>query len=219
MKLHLLHGPALHSSRNKLKSIKDKFSPESVLVFEEGSNPRDILGSLANLPMFEEDRLIVLENPADDLELVAENFSNVVLALWFDKELTSKSRILKFVSEKKGEILFFDERREISVFPFLDFLANKDPKAYIELRKLKSAGFEIQYFITMVLYLLRSLAVTPRNAPDFIKRKLATQRTNFNQQEIIGKYHFVLELDSKIKNGLVEVSNAEVLLVNSFIGK
>ena len=69
----------------------------------------------------------------------------------------------------------------------------------------------------MIFYLLRSLAITPKNAPEFVKRKLAKQRENFPLEKVKDLYKFVIETDFKIKKGLMGVDQVEFLLVNRFI--
>ncbi|OGE14861.1 hypothetical protein A3F00_03575 [Candidatus Daviesbacteria bacterium RIFCSPHIGHO2_12_FULL_37_11] len=214
MKLLLLHGPAITSSRKKLINIKEKFSPNDVVIFEKGADPEDVLAVLQTVSMFEENRLVILENPPDDFisdpSLILYNTSLIVV-FWFDHE------VKKLPDGKEWEILFFPEAKEVSVFPFLDLLANKNPKAFLELDKLKKGGRDIQYVITMLFYLLRSLAITPKNAPEFVKRKLAKQRENFPLEKVKDLYKFVIETDFKIKKGLMGVDQVEFLLVNRFI--
>ncbi|TSC66105.1 MAG: Uncharacterized protein CEO21_264, partial [Microgenomates group bacterium Gr01-1014_80] len=67
MRLLVLHGPAIQSSRKKLTEIKQKFEPGSVVTFEKGSDPQDVLASLQTVSMFEGERLIIWENPPEDL--------------------------------------------------------------------------------------------------------------------------------------------------------
>ena len=216
MKLLLLHGAAVTSSRKKLISIKEKFNSSDVVTFEKGADSQDILASLQTISIFDENRLIIWENPPDDVVNDLQPYTlypnPYTLTFWFDHEL-------KKLSDKVDglEILFFPEAKEVSVFPFLDLLANKNPKAFVELDKLKRGGYEIQYIITMVFYLLRSLAATPKNAPEFVKRKVAKQRENFSEEDIKNLYKFVIETDFKIKKGLLETNQAEFLLVNKFI--
>ena len=80
-------------------------------------------------------------------------------------------------------------------------------------------GFDIFYLLTMVFYLLRSLTVTPQKASDFVRKKLERQRAGFDRQKITGLYKEMLEIDFKIKSGLLEKEQAEFLLVNEFISK
>ena len=45
MKLQLLHGPGVISSRQKLTSLKSEFG-ENKVVFEKGTDPQAILGAI-----------------------------------------------------------------------------------------------------------------------------------------------------------------------------
>lgn len=219
MKLHLLHGPALNSSRLKLNQIKKDFNPDNISEFGEGASIQDFLGSLQTMPMFSEERAIILENPPEELTFDSSDSSgsSVTLIIWFDHEVSEKKEILKSVQNLKGQILFFPEVKEISVFPLLDLLANQDKKAFLELDKLKKAGFDNQYLITMVFYMLRTLVSPNKNAPDFVKKKIAIQKQNFSDSDIKNMYKYILDLDYKIKNGLIEGDQAEFSLVNGFV--
>jgi len=215
-KLHLLHGPAKTASRKKLIEIKQKFDTNNVVVYEEGADLQVILGSLVTPSLFSEQQLIILENPAEDfvLDLSIVN-CQLSIVFWFDHEIGEKKPIMEW-AKKNSQVLYFPEAKEVSIFPFLDYLANKDKKAFLEIAKLKKAGFDVQYFITMVFYLLRNLAVTPKNAPEFVKNKLQRQRKNFNLEKIASYYKDILEIDFKIKKGLLEKDQAEFLLINLF---
>ncbi len=216
MKLLLLHGAARASSRKKLVEIKQNFDPNSVVSFEEGATVKDITDNLMSNSLFTDERLVILENPDEnfvlDLSLITNHLS---LILWFDHEIPDKKPIMEW-AKKNGEILFFPEAKEISVFPFLDYLANKDIKAFLEIKKLKDANYDIFYFLTMVFYLLRNLVVTPKSAPNFVKQKLEKQRKNFDLEKIKKLYKDILELDFRLKSGLIESSQAEFVLINKF---
>ena len=98
-------------------------------------------------------------------------------------------------------------------------MAADNTKAFLEIKKLKMAGFDIYYIMTMVFYLLRNLVASPKNAPDFVKQKLMRQRKNFNLERLIFLYKEVLQIDFKLKSGLIEVEQAEFSLVNLFCHK
>lgn len=215
MKLLLLHGPALASSRLKLNQLKKTFSEDSIDQFPEGSSIQDILGSLQTISMFDQDRLIIVENPPDDLLSNSTLYAlPSTLALWMDHEVSEKKEILKSINKLGGQILFFPEEKEYSIFPLLDLLGSGKKEAFLEINKRRN---DTQYIITMIFYLLRSLAVPPKNAPDFVKRKIAKQRERFSEEKVKKLYKFVLEIDYKIKNGLIENDQAEFLLVNKFL--
>lgn len=207
----LLHGPAKIASRKQLVELKQKFDPNNAVVYEEGTDLQTILGGLATPSLFSNQGLIVLENPPEDFTGYTLYPIPYTLVLWFDHKVDTK----KWPDFKP---IFFPESREVSVFPFLDYLAAGDSKAYLEMEKLKQAGFDIHYFLTMVFYLLRNLANTPKDAPAFVSDKLQRQRKNFSLEKITKLYKDILEIDFKIKKGYLEKSQAEFLLANKFIG-
>lgn len=219
MKLLLLHGPGKTGSRKKLIEEKEKFDLSNVVVFDSGSKLTDIADNLVSTALFTDDRLVVLESPPEDSTFSTLDSSDLTLILWFDHELSDKNPILKWVKENNGQILYFPESKEVSVFPFLDYLASSNSKAFLELKKLKDEGFDIYYFITMIFYLLRNLVVTPKNAPQFVRDKLTRQQKNFDLEKITKIYKDILEIDFKIKSGFLEIQQAEFLLVNKFLLK
>ncbi|MBI3109669.1 hypothetical protein HYZ06_01370 [Candidatus Daviesbacteria bacterium] len=209
MKAVLLHGPAIDASRKKLSEIKDKFEPENIMVFEKGAEPAEILTSLRSQSLFDGDRLIILENPSEGFNNYTLHPNPLTLVLWFDHEIDTKNF--------KGDVLFFPEAKEVSVFPFLDLLGQRDKRAFLALDKLKRAGYDSQYLITMILYLLRNLVAKPKGVKDFVKNKNAKMRINFAPDQLVNLYKSVLETDFKIKSGLLDEPQAEFLLVNSFL--
>lgn len=215
MKLLLLHGPAINSSRMRLTALKQEFNDNDVVVYENGASIQEIMGSLMTIPLVSEPRMVVLENPPEDFTVSTLNSYDLTLILWFDHEVSEKKPTMEWV-KNTGQILYFPEAREVSVFPFLDYLVTADKKAFLEMEKLARGGFDIHYLITMVFYLLRNLVSTPKKAPEFVKKKLAKQRARLNLADIKDLYKDILEIDFKIKSGLLEKSQAQFLLVNLF---
>lgn len=215
MKLHLLHGPAVSNSRLKLTELKEKLDQDSLTVFDNGSNYQEIVGGLMTMPLLSENRVIVLENPDESWDFNAVGQHDLNLIIWLDHEIDQKKLLYKFIKDNNGKILFFPEGKEVSIFPFLDALGFKDKKAFVELKKLKDAAYDSQYLITMIFYLLRSLAVKSEKSPPFVQQKMAKQRQNF--QDLPALYKYVLEADYKIKSGLLDPEQAEFSLVNAFV--
>lgn len=215
MRLLLLHGPGINSSRLKLTNLKKDFDPLDVVVYEEGSDVETIKGGLMTLPLLSEQRLAILENPLEDFIDYPLPTTHYQLILWFDHEVSEKKPVMEWV-KGGGQIFYFPESKEVSVFPFLDYLTAGDKKAFLEMDKLKKAGFDSHYLIAMVFYLLRNLVATPQNAPQFVRDKLQRQRRRFSLEDIKGLYKEILEIDLKIKSGLLEKEQAEFLLVNLF---
>ncbi len=219
MRLALLHGPSKVASRLKLAQLKNKFNPNQIIVFEEGISIAEIKETVLSISLLPEPRLVIAENVGEDFNFPNEQFfeEGLTLALWFDHEVSDKKTVMEWVETIGGTVLNFPEEKEVSVFPFLDLLAAKDKNAFLELRKLKTAGFDIYYLVTMVFYLLRNLTVTPKNAKEFMRKKLDRQRRNFNRQKLENLYQKTLEIDFKIKSGLLEQDQAEFLLVWQFL--
>ena len=113
--------------------------------------------------------------------------------------------------------MLFPEAQEVSVFPLLRLLGSRSPQAFLELEKLKAAGFDNQYFITMIFYLLRNLVSTPKKAAEFVRNNNEKMRKNFTRDELVDLYKSILEVDFKIKKGLIEESQTEFLLVQKFL--
>lgn len=213
MRRLLLHGSATSASRKKLFQLKEQFNADNVLIFEEKTNLQEMLVNLQSQSLFDGERLVIIENPPADFTLDFLTLNDALTCiLWFDHEIDVKLW-------PGFEALLFPEGKEVSVFPFLDYLALKDKRAFLEMEKLKTNGFDIHYFITMVFYLLRSFIVTPKNAPEFVRKKLIRQRAGFSPADIKNLYKDLLEIDFKIKKGYLEKSQAEFLLVNKFIVK
>lgn len=216
-KLLLLHGPGKTSSRKKLIEEKGRFDPENVVAFDSESSPKDIADNLVATSLFTDERLVILENPSEDFTNYPILTTHYQLILWFDHEVSEKKPVMEWVKKNNGQMLYFPESKEISVFPFLDYLAAGRVEAFLEIDKLKKANFDIHYLITMVFYLLRNLVITPKTAPQFVKDKLTRQRKNFDLGKITKTYKEILEIDFKIKSGLLEKSQAEFSLVSKFL--
>lgn len=218
MRVVLLHGSAQISSRSKLLELKKDFDISDIVTFSTGANLQDILGAISTPSLLSENQLIILENPPEDLDSPLAN-DNLSLILWFDHEVSVKKTILESVKKNKGEILFFPAEKEASIFPFLDLLGSRDKKAYLELAKLQKTHekfSDMQYLSTMIFYLLRSLLITPESAAPFVRQKLDKQRKNFSQDELENLYRSALEIDYKIKSGLLDLKQAEFQLINNF---
>lgn len=210
-KLLLLHGAGIVSSRKKLTELKRGFDQNNVVVFGAGSDFEDIKNNLVATPLFFNERLVILENPPKDFVLdLSVTTNNLSLVIWFDHEVDT-------IKYHGFEVLYFPESKEVSVFPFLDYLATGNKRAFLELDKLKNAGFDVFYFITMIFYLLRSMVTIPKNVPTFVRTKLQKQQARFEMEDLKKLYEAILEIEFKLKSGLSEKDQAEFLLLNRFI--
>ncbi|MBI2600630.1 hypothetical protein HYW42_01640 [Candidatus Daviesbacteria bacterium] len=214
MKPLLLHGSAINTSRKKLSEIRQKF--EDITTFGKNTSFQELVGSLMTVPLLSEQRLIILENPPEDFEF-GDIGTQTFLAIWFDHEVSEKKKIIIW-AKQNAHVFYFPPEKEITIFPFLDLLANKDKKAFVQIEKLKeSKDFDSFYFLTMSFYLLRNLTTDSKAMPVFVKQKLEKQRKNFSKKEIKKIYKQILEIEYKLKNGLMEQDQAEFLLIYSFV--
>ncbi|MBU1000430.1 hypothetical protein KKE78_03500 [Patescibacteria group bacterium] len=217
-KLLLLHGPAIEASRKKLQELRKRFNQDSVVVYGKNEDAGVVLANLQTVSIFDEERLAIVENPSDSFgPLFLDHSFQTDIILWFDHVVDTKKW-------PGFEYLFFPERKEVTVFRFLDYLAAQDVRAFLEIEKLKTVtppvgrqSLDVHYFITMVFYLLRNLIATPDRVPNFVKQKLAKQRNNFSQERLINLYRDILEIDFKLKSGFMEKDQAEFLLINRFL--
>lgn len=218
MKVLLLHGPGEVGSRKKLIEIKEKFDPGSILTYESGVSEKEIFDNFSQISLFGGSRLTVLEDPPETLTLEnVKALDDMTLVIWSSKELGQKTQLYKSLANFSPQILFFPEGKEISVFPFLDNLAEGKKEAFLEAKKLVEAGFEFHYLITMVFYLLRTMIAVPKNAPIFVQKKVSRQRQRFPMERITEIYEFLLELNCKVNGGVVESSQAQFLMINKFL--
>lgn len=217
MKLIIIHGNGLAASSSKVSELKKKFDPLSITVFNGKERSFDyILPQIATAQLFSDNRLIILEDFADvDFSKLPVD-ENLTLIIRFPKSLPKNSNILKIAIEKRAEIVELSEEQERSIFPFLDMIALKNPLALIELAKLINK-FGGQYILTMIFYLLRRQVLSPKNMPEFVKRKFDAQRQNFPPESVITYYYQALKVDSKIKSGLIDEKVALNSLIRQFL--
>lgn len=213
----LLHGPAIEASRKKLLEIKQK-SGGNVITFEKDASISEILENIQTVSMFEGERLAIIENVSEELipKILNINNNQLTIIFWFDKEIDPVKIGVDTKKFPNFQVFFFPEAKEVSIFPLLRLLGGRSNQAFLELNKLKDAGFENQYFITMILYLLRNLVSTPKKAVDFVRQNNERMRKNFSRDELINLYKQILEIDFKIKKGLLEPDHAGYLLISRF---
>lgn len=200
--LILLHGPAISASRAHLSRVRANFSIDDVLVLEKDVTSGELTLALSNTSLFSQERLMIIENPADDFTLTSVP-DDITLVVWLDHEASETKPIVKSIRALKGQVINYPESKEASIFPLLDLLAAHSNQAYTELIKIRQSGLGLQYIIVMVLYLLR--------------KELKTQRRHFSKEQIIYFYKQVLEIDFRLKSGLLDEDQAQFELVGMFM--
>ncbi len=219
MKLIILHGNGLVSKSLKISQIKKEF--EQLSINEISGKEIPFVQAVVNLStpqLFSDKRLVVLENfnPEEiDFAKFPQDEALTIL-LNFPKPLPQNSNLLKDSLSKNAQIILLSEAEEKNIFPFLDSLANKDPRSLISLDKLLN-DFGGQYILTMIFYMLRRLIQNPKKLPPFILQKIEKQKQNFPLEKITSLYKTAIETDYKIKSGLIEEKIGLTLLTNKIL--
>lgn len=217
MKLIIIHGNGLVSQANKLLQIKKEFDSLAILEIDGGEKDfASVLTEIANLQLFSQKRLVILENfDSPDLSRLPKD-ENLTVVLRFTKPQSLKSLILKQATNLKAQIIMLNEEEEKNIFPFLDNLAEGNLRALAQLNKLLDQ-FGSQYLLTMIFYMLRRIILLPKKLPPFIINKLKTQRQLLGIAKIEKLYQMSLETDFKIKSGLMEEKIGLTRLIHQIV--
>lgn len=216
MKLIVLHGLGNDGARRKLSDIKKEF-PQNATVYLDGKDlsEKELLTNLSQESLFSEEKLIIIENPPalNLAQFVSDE--RLSLVLHFPKTLPSNSVVLKELLKYRAQIFSFPEEKEESIFPFLDSLITKNPKALSLLTPL-FAEYGSQYLFTMMAFSLRRLVAPAKTLPPFVLKKIEEQRKNFSLERIKELYRAILITDFKIKSGILDEEIATQLLSQRF---
>ncbi len=219
-KLILVHGNGLAAISQKISSIKGEFdSLSTVLVSGKNFNWEKGVLEFSTPGLFSDSRLVVLEDFEASSEIDLEKIpkeEGLTVVLKYIKSLPANSVIIKQFNKLGGQIINLTEKDEVSIFPFLDMLAEKKKAAFLELGKLLDE-YGGQYILTMIFYMLRRLVMKPKNLPEFVLRKIQIQKKNFSKNQVKQIYRFSLETDYKIKSGLLEEKMGLNLIVEKVI--
>ena len=218
MKLIVLHGNGQVALSKRLSLIKSEFDELEISLFD--GRQIDFAQALIEIltpQLFSEKRLVIFENFDEkiDLEKLGQDDS-LTLVFRFNKGLSANSKFLSQAKALKAEIILQNESDEVSIFPFLDRIVQKDKSALRDLDKLidERGG---QYLITMFGFMLRRLIVIPSNLPTFILTKAKSNQKNFSQAKVKELYLKLIETDFKIKSGLIEEKMGIMLFLNAIL--
>lgn len=219
MKLIVLHGLGEVALLNKLSSIKEKFDSTEIVELDGKQISFNQAQATIKTPLlFTNDRLIIMENFPEtvDLKLINIEDLGLTLVLKYSKTLTATSPIVKLANQLKGQILGFNEENESLIFPLLDLLIAKKPLALVLFEKsyLKYGG---QYIFVMLIFMLRRLILPPKSTPEFALKKIAQDKARFPDELIAKYYREILLTDYKIKSGLLDEKLALNQLINIFL--
>ena len=216
MKLTFLYGTDETKIAGALMQLK-KEHPAAEILELDGSclAIQELKEALGVQGLFGLDRLIIVKEPAAELDLTGLVFEGVNLVFIAEKELSSESTLVISSKPFKPQILNLSTRQTVTAFPFLDFLFTKNPQAYIELEKLLKQ-FGAQYVLAMIGYGCRRLILSGKQS-DFMLQKLAVQKKLFPVAALPFYYQEILETDFKIKQGRVREDIGLVSLIEKFL--
>lgn len=220
MNVVILHGDHQVALLASLKQYTKKFDALSTTrVTGKAVDDDFILNNFRGSDLFSSDKLVIIENidPGFDLDLIPDA-NNTTLVITANKDLPVTSVVLKSQLAKKAKIEHLSLPPDKTIFTFLDYLGEGNPKAY----QLFESLFEDrgdQYLLTMIFFMLRRLLVMPTNLPPSVKQKLTKQFQKLGNDGVADIYQLALDTDYQIKTGKAESKTALLLLCQAVIDR
>jgi DNA polymerase III delta subunit len=217
MKIIILDGPGEVGKRQHLSRIKAKYEPDAITTVDwKQSSESELKTLLQSVPMFVTERLIVVENASDAMDLtLLGTIDDATTLVLVAGTLGAKKKLLETGAQVSAQHVVFDGDKETSAFPFLDALIEGKKSAYVELEKLL-AEYGWVYVLTMVYYLLRR-NLLPAPASQFLKTKIAAQKKRYTNEDFRKLYLHTLETEYQLKTGAAEPHVALTTLVSRFV--
>lgn len=202
--IYLLHGNDVVSSRKKLEELRSGYEATAVTVLTAKEiDYAQFPLHFSTMSMFDDKRLVVVEDKLDpkQVDLASIAGSGVDLVVWIGSVLRSNDALIGAINKVKGKVEVFEEKPDLSVFPFLDAVASR--KRIIALReymKLKAEGSDPIYLVTMLVWQFRQILVSEL-ASGFVKKKVEMFKANFTFEELRKIYYLLLQMDVQLKTG------------------
>lgn len=218
MKIIVLYGSGESKKRKELLRIKEQFSPDVISSLDLSVKKiSDIELAITSLPLFDaSDRLIIIENTPDDLDLKRlVKINNPTTLLFLALSPRANSKLLSSVREIKAKVIGFEAEKEISAFPYLDNLIEGKKEVFGELQKLLD-GYSGMYVLSMIYYLLRRNLLPPPPS-SFMQNKIKSQTQKLSLQDWQEFYLLTLKTDFVIKSGTLPENIALTKLTQEFV--
>ncbi len=216
--IYLIHGNDVVSSRKKLAEIRCGYEPASISALSAKEIDYSQFPLLfSNMSMFDEKRLVMVEERPDQkqIDFVSIARSDVDLVIWIGGVLRSNDALIGAIIKAQGQISLFEEKPDLSVFPFLDAVASRRRSlALREYLKLRAEGNDPIYFTTMLVWQFRQILI-PELASGFVKKKVDGFTAHFSFDELRCIYYLLLQMDVQLKTG----EGVPEVLVEQFIFK
>lgn len=219
MQLKIFHGDNQSVLLQKLGELLKRYESTAISRYSLKSETfEQILLSLATPTFFAEERVIVVDDAEEKKVLIDKipEDADLTVILFFPKELTNSSKVLKEAAKKNAQIVAISEPQDKQIFTFLDLMAEKNTKAYSFFDQLYEQ-YGGQYLLTMITFQLRRLVMPSFFVPPFLKQKIELQQKKFTKESLTSFYYLTLETEFLIKNGRVEEKTALLLLVSKIL--
>ena len=219
MQIQIFHGDNHSVLLEKIREVVKQYESDSISRYSLKSESFDqVIIALSTATFFAEKRVVIIED-ADEKKVILDQIPNdpdLTVILFFPKELSGASKILKDAEYRKARIVSISQPQDKQIFSFLDLLAEKNTKAYAYFDSLyeKYGG---AYLLTMIIFQLRRLVLPSSLVPPFLKQKIEQQQKNFSNEELIKFYYLTLDTEYKIKVGKVEEKTGLLLLISKIV--
>lgn len=218
MKIIVLLGSGESRKRGEMLKIKEQFSPDAVSSFDLSIKKiSDIDLSLSSLSLFDaSDKLIIIENTPDDLDLKKlVKINNSATLLFLALSPRANSKLLLSAKEINAKTIVFEAEKEVSAFSYLDNLIEGKKEVFGKLQELLD-GYGGMYILSMIYYLLRRNLLPPPLS-SFMQNKIKSQKQRFILEDWQKLYLLTLKTDFAIKSGILPEKIALTKLTLEFV--
>lgn len=203
MNVLILTGSGEIGKRDTILKIKKEFDETAVSYIDSSQSALENLDNiLAASPLFDQNRLIILQNPPQSLDLTKIYQLNNATLVITSGQIRVDSLLFKSAKKLKAKIINFEGERELLAFPYLDSLIEQKQGAFLELEKLLDEYGGV-YVLSMIYYLLRR-NILPMPSSVFAQKKIRSQKERYHSGDWERLYRVTLDTEFKIKSGLLE---------------
>ncbi len=214
----MLYGPGEAGKREEALKLRRHFSPDAVSIVDLKNDDVDRLESMLISPsLFSSgQRLVVAENASEKLDLlklpvVGEETTTLILS----GNLKKDSPLLLSAQKLSAFSRTFEDKEEITAFPFLDNLLDGKTDAFTELDKLLKE-YGPMYILAMIYYSLRRNFL-PLPTPPFMQKKITRQKSRYHPEDWLRLYRETIQADFALKSGTASEKLILSRLVQSFL--
>ncbi len=229
--IFLIHGKNNLQTRERIRKIRSDLKPDEIIELElEDLTATEFANATATPNMFGYKNLLIANEGKTSkkdllsfIKIAKEKPEKTIIIFTVNKNLRSNSKIIKEIKEaEKYKIVKVTEKKDSTIFNFLDAAFNKDRKlTYKLLKNLREKEEPAFKTHSMLIYQLRNVARTKFNAkvsaPPFVQRKLKKQAENFEEKDILNLFEHFYKTDRDMKLSLIPENLLNVLNVEEIL--